>query len=163
MNQTFFSSRTRTLVVTHYLALVAAALSALAPVAATTILSTGVLLCLILLAYFLRIDESPNSFNWAHWTHIIRSFWTSALILLFSLIFSLTFLLFSFQGGYLDISPLNPCMASGELSPCMGAFVEMNNFGFRIASVIVIAPIILYFLHRILRGLTSALRGRIPE
>ncbi len=156
-------SRIRTLIVTHYVALLAATLSLIAPVASTTILGTAVFLCFILLAYFLRIDEHPNSFTWAHLSYIIRSFWVSVVILLFSLVFSLTFLLFAFQAGYLDATPLNACMAAGELSPCMRSFIDANKYGFRIASVIVMAPIILYFLLRTFRGLTYALRGRIPE
>ena len=146
-----------------YSALCAATFSVLAPHPWTSHLSTAVLVCLVLSAYYIRLEEQENSLTRCHMTYVIGSFWKGLVVLLFSLIFSLTFLLFSFQAGSLEISPLDPCMASGELSPCMSSFTDANKSGFRIASVIVIAPIILYFLFRMFRGLAYALKGQPPQ
>lgn len=147
-------------IIGHYVALLAATVAVVLPYAFISVMSFSILLCLVIFAYMQRMDKEPESLIWNHMTFIIRTFWASLVVLFFSLILSLTVMLLAFQTGLMSISPLNPCMASEDFTLCTPNFIAVNKSGFIFVSVIVAAPILLYFLFRFTQGLVHVWKGK---
>lgn len=125
----------------------------------------------LIAAYIIRRKDDPHSLAVNHCTYIIRTIWIgSALSAVLMSIASLIML------NYIDYAAFEPCAqelaglgldaanaSSAQIwtmtEPCLHNFIESNIRVLMTTGIFTILPILLYFIIRLVKGLTRALKG----
>lgn len=141
-----------------YAALLISVALALVPQLVVSVMSSAILVCLVLFAYMVLVDEPRESFAGSHAAYITRSFWASALIFGFSLAMIIAVMGLMGYLGYMRIDAFVSC-SGGDLTPCLPGFVHDNENSFTLASFVAPLPPLLYLLFRFARGLIRARSG----
>lgn len=118
---------------------------------------------LILLSFVIRYGKDQNSLVYTHCGYVIGTFFRGLLLALVTFALSVLFLLILLFSGNLDMEAFQPCLHdAGGLRPCVPIFIKSNDFALKTGTLIVILPVIAYFLYRFLRGFMSCKNAQLP-
>lgn len=134
-----------------YAALAAMIIFSCLPLAVLQVVAILLLFYVMGSAYILRSKYGEDSLVHNHMTYLIRTFWIS------SLFFAIGFVAAGFYlSGKLDLAAIE------EMSNTMltGQFVVTENMKLlAVVSLVSMGPSMIYFIYRVAKGLSRALRG----
>lgn len=128
----------------------------------TALLFTGVMSA----AYRIRKNSAEGSLAENHMTYIIRTIWLISFLAIITLGVAAAYFL-----SVYDPTPVQSCFdgimsgtahassATALFMPCADDFNEANGTALKIGGIISAAPVVVYFLYRLMKGVPRALQG----
>lgn len=126
-----------------------------------SVMSGSFFVCLVLLAYMIRMDSDRAGMKGSHAHYIIRTFWVSVVLFAVCMAIAAGGMSLLMLSGSMRTGALSSC-SGGEIGPCLPLFISQNSLSFSAASFVALGPSILYLLFRFARGLIRARGGTGP-
>lgn len=157
-----------------YAAFMASIILSLLPFMSAALLSLGLAIVVLVMAYIYRGKAEDKSLLENHMIFIIRTIWVGAFIALICMVIGAGYLfvnlnnmpLLDCQEAFLAMGDqiFHPDIFKTVFAPCQEAYFNLNLETLIIGGGIVVLPPLIYFSVRIVRGLARASKGyRIAE
>ncbi|MCB9989838.1 MAG: hypothetical protein H6867_00480 [Rhodospirillales bacterium] len=148
-----------------YAMLTVSLLMSFVPMVSAAVLATIMFLGVMLYAYHVRSKAEPTSLATNHMSFIIRSIWIASFFALFTMSAACVYILSVYDPSAVQACADRMMSMSSEaammdaMKPCMDEFMSANMAYFINGIVIGAGPIVIYFVYRLAKGLSRALKG----
>lgn len=154
-----------------YGALAAVTVLTLVPVMSVAVIALLLFIVVFIALYVVKAKAKADGVVENHMIYLIRTIWISSLWAVVTITLASLYLLPNYDPAALEsctntvldmaVASSTPDTAamSAAMQPCMETFMEENKGVFLIASLIGAGPLLLYFVYRLFKGGSRAVKG----